>query len=216
MVKAVIFDLWSTLAFNDAPSSTITQIFESIGIDGTNPKNQRLMVESFMKKKYDTIEDGMRDFCRAFGKDEKLAKDLAKLWNDKVLTIRLFDDVLPTLRELKKRYKLGLITNTQSFRLGYFYEKKFFEIFDYACFSYEAGMLKPDPRIFRLTLKKLGVKPEDAVMIGDNLQSDVMGAEAVGIKGILIKRFQRKRFRWKEKGTWKRTITNLSELKKFL
>jgi HAD superfamily hydrolase (TIGR01509 family) len=45
-------------------------------------------------------------------------------------------------------------------------------------------LLKPDPRIYQLTLDELGVKPEEAVFV-DDTQNNVLGAQALGIIGIL-------------------------------
>jgi putative hydrolase of the HAD superfamily len=50
--------------------------------------------------------------------------------------------------------------------------------------SEEAGVSKPDPRIFRLALERLGCGPADAVMIGDSWSADVRGALAAGIRAI--------------------------------
>ncbi len=56
--------------------------------------------------------------------------------------------------------------------------------FEALTFSDEAGIRKPDPRIFRWTLNKLGVRPERAAHVGDNLAADVAGAQAAGSRGI--------------------------------
>ena len=49
------------------------------------------------------------------------------------------------------------------------------------------GVEKPDPRIFHLALKELGVKPGEAVHVGDFYQVDVLGARKAGLReGILI------------------------------
>ena len=216
MIKAVVFDLWSTLTYNNSEKNIIQLIFEKIGIKEYDWETHNKMVKSFMLKRYKSAEDGMKDFCRAFGKDEKLAKELAKLWGIENIKIKFFDDVLPALMELRKKYKLGLISNTQSFEMGFFYKNKFFDKFDFVCLSFEVGMIKPNnPEMFKLMLERLGVKPEEAVMVGDNLRDDVLAAESIGMKGILIKR-QGKVLGWKEKANWKRTITSLDELKKFL
>ncbi len=54
--------------------------------------------------------------------------------------------------------------------------------------SEEAGYEKPQPAIFNLALKKLGMKPEEVIMIGDSLSKDVEGANALGIRAYHIKR----------------------------
>ncbi len=48
-------------------------------------------------------------------------------------------------------------------------------------------MGKPSPEFFRLALKDMGAKPEDAAMIGDDIMTDVAGAQRLGMKGILVK-----------------------------
>ena len=58
----------------------------------------------------------------------------------------------------------------------------------YMVTSEEAGYEKPQPAIFNLALKKLGMKPEEVIMIGDSLSKDVEGANALGIRAYHIKR----------------------------
>jgi putative hydrolase of the HAD superfamily len=53
------------------------------------------------------------------------------------------------------------------------------------------GIAKPDPRIFAIALDRLGVAPEDAVMVGDSWANDVRGARAAGIRPIWFNRFGR-------------------------
>jgi putative hydrolase of the HAD superfamily len=51
--------------------------------------------------------------------------------------------------------------------------------------SFEHGCQKPDPRIFRAALEKLGEQPADALMVGDSLSLDG-GAAAIGIDTLLL------------------------------
>jgi HAD superfamily hydrolase (TIGR01458 family) len=48
-------------------------------------------------------------------------------------------------------------------------------------------MGKPSPEFFRLALNDVGASPEDAAMIGDDIMTDVGGAQRLGMKGILVK-----------------------------
>ena len=48
------------------------------------------------------------------------------------------------------------------------------------------GYAKPDPRIFEITLERLGVAPAEAVHVGDTPGADVAGARAAGIRPILV------------------------------
>jgi YjjG family noncanonical pyrimidine nucleotidase len=50
--------------------------------------------------------------------------------------------------------------------------------------SEEAGVSKPEPEIFRIALDRMGARPEDAVMVGDSWEADVVGARRSGIRAV--------------------------------
>jgi len=50
--------------------------------------------------------------------------------------------------------------------------------------SEEAGVSKPDPAIFTIALKALGVRADEAVMLGDSWSADIVGARAAGIRAV--------------------------------
>jgi putative hydrolase of the HAD superfamily len=121
-----------------------------------------------------------------------------------------YPDTLKVLNELKEGYVLGLITNTYYYAYKQLNERfKIDCLFDVVLKSYEIGILKPDPKIFEIMLRKLKVKSDEALMIGDSLEDDVKAAENFGIKGILIDRKNKY-------PSYKNRIVSLEELKKFL
>jgi putative hydrolase of the HAD superfamily len=83
--------------------------------------------------------------------------------------------------------KLGIVTNgaldMQTRKLA---ELGFLDQFDVVTTSGGAGVMKPDARIFILTLEALGVPASRALHIGDNLVSDVGGAKAAGLSAVWI------------------------------
>lgn len=104
---------------------------------------------------------------------------------------KLEPDTHDTLTVLHNRgYRLGLISNASNTpdlnRLIDNHQlRQYFEI---VVISAEEGIRKPDPRIFSKTLKKLGVRPENAIMVGDTLPADVLGAQNSGVKSVWITR----------------------------
>lgn len=46
---------------------------------------------------------------------------------------------------------------------------------------------KPSPSFFELALRDLGVEPEQAAIVGDDVESDIGGAQAAGLRGILVR-----------------------------
>ncbi len=62
-------------------------------------------------------------------------------------------------------------------------QRPFDRFFDAAVVSWEVGLLKPDPAIYRLALERLGVEAPDALFVDDRAEN-VAGAEAVGMRGL--------------------------------
>jgi putative hydrolase of the HAD superfamily len=61
---------------------------------------------------------------------------------------------------------------------------------DATVFSSEVGVRKPDPRIFREALERLGSPPAETVFVGDRLYDDISGAQAIGMRAVLTKQFR--------------------------
>ena len=68
---------------------------------------------------------------------------------------------------------------------------------DFVLVSEEFGVAKPDPQIFREALRLAGVRPEEAVFVGDSAEFDMAGARAAGIPTVWVNRHQRP---WTEPG----------------
>ena len=98
--------------------------------------------------------------------------------------------MLPTLKVLRKRGAiLGLITTLRG-DIGLILHEVGLELYlDFVVTSSEVGTDKPEPPIFLAALEKAGVEASEAVYIGDQYETDVVGARGVGIKPILIDRY---------------------------
>ena len=99
----------------------------------------------------------------------------------------LFDGCAAVLEMLKARgYRLGVIANQvtgTAERLGNWGILRFFDVI---APSAELGMEKPDPAIFLWALQKAGCRPENAVMVGDRIDNDILPAQALGMKTVRI------------------------------
>ncbi len=110
-------------------------------------------------------------------------------WGEQVSLV-LYNDVLPALSRLKERgFILGMLTNMQKRRAFVYRELGLEPYLDVVVTSEGAGATKPKPPIFRLALERAGVTAQEAVYIGDQYGTDVVGARGVGIKPILIDRY---------------------------
>ncbi|MEM5792987.1 MAG: HAD-IA family hydrolase [Candidatus Aenigmatarchaeota archaeon] len=90
-------------------------------------------------------------------------------------------------KSLKGRYKLGIISN----HMRDWFEESFKNmglegIFDVVVTSYKFGLAKPDPRIYNLTLDRMGTKPWETIFV-DDLERNIKSAEKIGIKSIIFR-----------------------------
>ena len=100
---------------------------------------------------------------------------------------RLYKDTRDCLKKLSVIYKIGVIAN-QSLgtceRLENFGIKKYIDL---VIASVEEGVSKPDRRIFEIALERSRCKPENAVMVGDRIDNDIVPAKQLGMKTIWVK-----------------------------
>ena len=108
-------------------------------------------------------------------------------------SVKLFPEVQHVLRNLKESYKIALITNVPStISIEYvnagLQELGIQELFDVVIASSDIGISKPDEEIFALALDYLQVKPEEAIMIGNTIATDIFGGNRMGMTTVLIQR----------------------------
>jgi HAD superfamily hydrolase (TIGR01549 family) len=116
----------------------------------------------------------------------EIAAEIERAWEVSE-NFDLYEDVVPVLDELCRHgLKIGLVSNGAR-NIDEFVAHHDLPI-DAAVGSRTHGKVKPDPSIFLAALERLGVRPGEAVMVGDTPADDIEGARAVGIKAFLIDR----------------------------
>ena len=101
----------------------------------------------------------------------------------------LFDDVLPVIKLLRQRnIIIGLISNLNRTLDAYCDTLGLTPYVSFTVVSYEVGEEKPHPKIFRTALERAGVEASETIHVGDQYESDVVGARGVGITPILLDR----------------------------
>jgi len=97
---------------------------------------------------------------------------------------------------LKKLKQLGfkiailsdLMTEIQTKKL---HRLKIYPYIDVLVTSEEIGVEKPNPAMFLRVLNKMELLPNEAIMVGDSLERDIEGAEAIGMQAVLISKKRR-------------------------
>ncbi|MFD2042897.1 HAD family hydrolase [Ornithinibacillus salinisoli] len=102
----------------------------------------------------------------------------------------VFDDTFQVLHQLKEDYQLLLLTNgspdLQRTKLEL--TPNLQDFFNHVVISGDFGSGKPDPAIFEYALSLLSVDKDEAIMVGDNLHTDILGATRTGIKSVWVNR----------------------------
>lgn len=98
--------------------------------------------------------------------------------------IRPYEDVIPMLDALGTRFKLGLLSNGNNY-------PEYFGLadrYDFAVYAQNIGIEKPDPRTFQIAVERAGCSMDQLLHVGDSLETDVEGAQAVGALAVWLNR----------------------------
>ncbi len=210
MIKSVLFDWFNTLVHYDPPREELYRtIFQESGITlSFREIHKGLLVgdryffsaQSRNRLRGAGLEERAEQFtlyCRAIAAEagREIPHELQLEIIKKVLRqftgqYTLFDDVLPVFQWLKQKERtIGVITNADKNVADLIEKLGAGPFLDILVTSGDVGVEKPDPQIFLAALEKAGVKNHEAVYIGDQYQSDVLGAAGVGMKALLLDRY---------------------------
>jgi putative hydrolase of the HAD superfamily len=208
LIKAVFFDLYNTLVGFDPPrEETEAKILKELGVEVTPEALLRPIAaaDDFIYKEHARYSIGRRSkeetvelyseyhgiILKEAGIEPswELITGILKRWLKADYKMVLFDDVIPTLTQLKERdLILGLISNVDRDITPLYEGLGLAKWLGVVVTSQEAGFNKPAPQIFRAALRKAKLRPIEALYIGDQPQIDVVGANGAGMLGILIDR----------------------------
>lgn len=103
---------------------------------------------------------------------------------------RAVPGAIPLLEALRLHAKTAIITNhLVAEQIDKLEACGLTKLLDEMIISEEAGVAKPHPTIFKLALQRLNADPREVVMIGDNWENDILGAENVGIPTFWLNRY---------------------------
>jgi putative hydrolase of the HAD superfamily len=103
---------------------------------------------------------------------------------------RAVPGVLDLIKALKPSVSIGVVTNgLHDIQLQKLRVCQAETLADYIVISGDLGFRKPEKAIFEHALSKSGAKPEEAVLIGDSWELDILGASGCGIRTIWINRY---------------------------
>lgn len=207
MIKAVFFDLYHTLVRYEPPQEELeAKALKDFGIDVSPEIFRRPLVaaDEFVYQEISrrplsqrSQEEKMALYAQYQGivlreagleADEKLVLGMLGKMQQFKMKMVLFDDVAPALSDLRDRgLILGLISNVEHDITSTLNELGLPSWLDIVVTS-DCGFNKPQPEIFQEALRQAGVQPSEAIYVGDQYHVDVIGANGVGMKGVLLDR----------------------------
>lgn len=98
--------------------------------------------------------------------------------------IELYPDVVPTFDILAPHFKLGLLSNGNTYPERCGLDGRF----DFVVFSQDVQVEKPHPKIFEITTERAGCELTQMLHVGDSLENDVAGAKNVGAPSVWLNR----------------------------
>lgn len=200
MIRAVFFDFGGVLTETCWDLNTMTELIQKACIehgihlpDSFADLFNSTMYEKWLKVLRTQIEERLEDILWEIF--EKIGI------NDRTVLDKAIDYILDApfciirketpdvLRELKSMgLKIGIISNSPiAFHRRVLSRNGLLHFFDDIVISCEVNYRKPNPKIFKIALKRLDVKPSEAVFIGDSLSVDIVGAKKAGLVAVLMK-----------------------------
>ena len=231
MIKAIFFDFYNTLVRFWPPLDQIQQascLEFGFHIDGEAINYGYSVADLYFNRENEIkplatrTEEERLDF---FAKYEQILLDNAglsvtldlarQIWQIAISVPKdfvAFDDTVDVLKRLNDQgYQLGVISNLRRDMDQLCRDLQMSPYLDFCLTSAEVGVEKPDPAIFVAALERAGVKPAEAVHVGDQPRSDLVGASGAGLHAVLL-----------DRGNWHQDVVNcvrisqLSELEDLL
>ena len=184
MIKAIIFD-WGGVLIDNPADGLMEYCADSLKVDVSILKNIFSKYELIFQKGEISEEELWNKICTELNIKKPTVKSL---WKDAVKSV--FKDkvqiynLIPLLK--KEGYLIGFLSNTEIPAMEYFFENDYKKYFDVTTFSCVENTVKPEEKIYNLTLKRIDVKPEQLIFIDDKPEF-INGAKKVGMNGIVFK-----------------------------
>lgn len=186
MIKAFIFDLGGVVV--DNPSEDFLKYFSKCL--KVKPKVLK-KIFSIYKKSFQKGKITEKTLWNKISKHLNIEIENKYIWEkaaSKVIKKR--KKILNLIKLLRKiGYKTAILSNTEKPTVKYLIKKGYDKFFDVVVFSCEVGFVKPEQEIYKIVLKKLKIKPQQAIFIDDVFEF-VKAARKLGIRGIVFRNYK--------------------------
>ena len=184
-VRAVVFDLWNTIARwpHDEWAAVRPRVAERLGLS-PEEFDTRWYGELAHQRETGPIAAVLAEFDLSPEAAEAVLELRGAVTRQGLVPVPGAAETIGALRE--RGLKTGLITVCSEDVPRLWAETAFHGLFDAEVFSSSVGLRKPDPRIYRLALDQLEVSADEAMFVGDGANDELAGAERVGMTAVMV------------------------------
>lgn len=184
MIKGIIFDVGGVL-HTEEMKHVHRDIADTLGIS----RELEREIWDELDPKHSTGKITEEEFWQEFLKKSNAKKPLPReslLAREQTRRYTIIAEVIDLVKALKALgYKLAILSNTIKIHADINKKAGLYKEFPLLILSYEVGLRKPDPQIFKLALEKLETEPEETIYIDDK-EENVEAARNMGINSILF------------------------------
>jgi len=185
MIKALVFDIGRVMASENNMKDHYVPLRKALNIDEKEFFKAR---KKYISKAASGKITGNK-MISLFAKDLKINYNvLLKNWiKFKIKSQKKNFELEKIIKKLKKqKYKVGSLSGVIDLHYKIGMKNKIYNVFDFNLTSFKMGLVKPHPKMYRLLIKKLKLKPEEIVII-DDTKSCLDVAKKQELKVILFK-----------------------------
>ncbi len=182
--RAIVFDLWGTLA---RKGIDISDGLKSMFDLGHIPDFERQYEEALQTRAWVCQHTMAEQFLTRFQLTHTPAsiQQVLSVFQEGISGAELLPGMIEITRALKPRFRLGLLSNTTDIESTVTDRWRLNELFDTVMFSWQIGTLKPAPESFLTLCRAMEIEPKHTLMIDDSAPN-IAQATALGMDAILF------------------------------
>jgi putative hydrolase of the HAD superfamily len=199
LVRAIVFDLFDTLLYfdmSDARKEEIRLVKKAGLSEAAWFTGWRTTLADAHCGRIGDLEEHVRQALIAAGMEKPSESLVVNIAAARMLQIidapRLYSDTKECLSYLRTQgFQLALVSNIFAYEAQSLDRFGLRPFFDAVVLSCETGIVKPDPKIYRLAMERLGVEPNECVFVGDGANNELTAAQKLGMTTVKIARATR-------------------------
>ncbi len=183
MIKAIAFDYGGVIEITDR--DLMKKISDFLGVSLQDWLKEYMSLNYLCNTGKNSYEEVYELVARKFNASDIQISSIHEMMKENMETREINLELIQIIKQLKsKGYKIGLLSNNYIKLRQQMIDEGTIKYFDVLINSSEVGCQKPQPEIFEILVKKLGVDMNELVFIDDS-KSSLVGADKIGYIPIL-------------------------------